>query len=161
MVKKIIRCAALIAAIGVMVMIFMFSAGDAEKSSETSGRVTDMVLTITVKGYKNMTVDERLQIRQQVDPIIRKVAHFSEFAMLGFTLFVFFATFDLKAVMYIVLPSAVSAVYAVSDEIHQIFVDGRGPGVIDVLIDTSGAVFAVAVTFLIYRMLFSNRHKTS
>ena len=39
--------------------------------------------------------------------------------------------------------------YASTDEIHQMFVAGRGPSVRDVLIDSIGAFFGVLVFFFI------------
>ena len=38
--------------------------------------------------------------------------------------------------------------YAASDEIHQAFVPNRGPAVRDVMIDTSGGIFAMLVYYL-------------
>ena len=34
-------------------------------------------------------------------------------------------------------------IYAISDEIHQSFVPGRGPQLLDVIIDTSGASIGI------------------
>ena len=43
------------------------------------------------------------------------------------------------------------AAYAATDEFHQGFVAGRGPGVIDVGIDTLGAGIALGITHIIKR----------
>jgi len=42
----------------------------------------------------------------------------------------------------------IAAVYAASDEFHQIFVPGRSASVHDVMIDTSGAILAQIVIWL-------------
>ncbi|MGB7437993.1 MAG: VanZ family protein [Candidatus Acidiferrum sp.] len=45
----------------------------------------------------------------------------------------------------------IAAVYSALDEIHQIFVPSRGPSPWDSLIDSTGALFALVVLFLLYR----------
>ncbi len=45
------------------------------------------------------------------------------------------------------LAFAASVLYGVSDEIHQSFVPGRAPSVLDVLVDTAGAATALGVTW--------------
>ena len=44
-----------------------------------------------------------------------------------------------------------AAIYAGSDEFHQIFVPSRGPAVADVLLDTAGAIAAQFAVWLILR----------
>ena len=46
---------------------------------------------------------------------------------------------------------AVVALYSLSDEFHQVFVASRGPSLWDSLLDSSGALVALLVVFLIYR----------
>ena len=48
----------------------------------------------------------------------------------------------------VVIAVCFSVLYALSDEIHQIFVDGRAFGVADILIDSAGAVVGIAVCIL-------------
>ncbi len=42
--------------------------------------------------------------------------------------------------------------YAISDEVHQSFVPGRGPGVMDVLIDSAGAMVGIGMYEMISRI---------
>ncbi len=51
----------------------------------------------------------------------------------------------------------IAAVYSALDEIHQIFVPSRGPSAWDSLLDSTGALFALIVLFLLYR-LFQRSH---
>jgi VanZ family protein len=37
----------------------------------------------------------------------------------------------------------ICVLYAISDEIHQSFVPGRGPSIIDVFIDSTGAITGI------------------
>jgi VanZ family protein len=84
------------------------------------------------------------------DLVARKMAHITEFGIL--TVLVARAlrkTVQNWLVTRVLVFSAVAALlYAVSDEIHQSFVPGRGPSFGDVLIDGCGIMLAV----LIYRL---------
>jgi VanZ family protein len=72
------------------------------------------------------------------DFVLRKIAHVTEYAILGFLL--------ARAVSE--LPAFVlGAAYAVTDEVHQSFVEGRHGAPRDVLIDA----FGVAAGVLVYR----------
>ena len=46
---------------------------------------------------------------------------------------------------------AFSVIFAVTDEIHQAFVPGRGPALKDVLLDAVGAALGIAVIYAFYR----------
>ena len=69
------------------------------------------------------------------DVILRKIGHAAIFGALGGLWF-----WALRPSTRNALPAAavISALYAVSDEYHQTFVDGRGGTVIDVGIDLAG-----------------------
>jgi VanZ family protein len=49
--------------------------------------------------------------------------------------------------------------YACTDEIHQIFVPDRGPGVKDVMIDTAGALAGIVIYLLVSRIAGAVRKK--
>ena len=69
------------------------------------------------------------------DTILRKLAHLAEYAILGALL--------ARALRRPALALALAALYAVSDEVHQTFVDGRVGAPLDVGIDTLGAFVGV------------------
>lgn len=92
--------------------------------------------------------------------LIRKCAHFLEFT--GLSVLIFNALYrtcgHFKPIMTFLLISA----YAVSDEIHQIFVDGRACRAFDVLVDSLGAaagIIALYVLIEIYNRLKARRRK--
>jgi len=45
----------------------------------------------------------------------------------------------------------IAATYSALDEIHQIFVPSRGPSPLDSLLDSTGALIALLVLFILYR----------
>ncbi len=75
--------------------------------------------------------------------IIRKLAHVTEYAV--FSVLVYRALQNGKpgwSLRWAVVAVLICAIYASSDEIHQIFVHSRGPSARDVAIDTTGAILA-------------------
>ncbi|MBQ7625409.1 MAG: VanZ family protein [Clostridia bacterium] len=83
---------------------------------------------------------------EQANNIVRKIAHFSEFGLLGALLCLrFLRDPDVK-----LIPFSLAFSCAVIDETIQIF-SGRGPSFIDVLIDSAGAACGVALILLIFR----------
>lgn len=76
--------------------------------------------------------------------VVRKVAHFSEYALLTA---LWWRAFRTKLADPGALRAAVvvAVAYAVTDEIHQTFVDGRVGAAHDVLIDAAGACVAAIV----------------
>ena len=70
------------------------------------------------------------------DVVLRKAAHFTEFAVLGALL--------VRAVRE--LPAFVAGVaYAVADELHQMLVPGRAGTLLDVAIDATGVLVGILV----------------
>ena len=147
----------LLAVIAVAVMIFFFSAQQGNDSSKLSGSITDWVLRRIVPGYASMTPAEQRPILRQWGFYVRKLAHFSEFALLGITLVRFFNYAIERRVWWPILLAAwvAATIYAGTDELHQMFVDGRGPALTDVCIDSAGALTGALITLLILRV---NRH---
>ena len=71
------------------------------------------------------------------DLVGRKIAHVAEFALLGALLF--------RALRSAPVAVALGSLYAITDEVHQSFVDGRVGSPLDWAIDTVGVVAGVAV----------------
>ena len=71
------------------------------------------------------------------DLVLRKLAHMAEFAVLGFLLF--------RAAGSPTVAVALGSLYAVTDEVHQTFVDGRLGTPRDVAIDLVGVLAGVVL----------------
>ncbi len=85
--------------------------------------------------------------------LIRKGAHFSEYAILGALLCNAIRTYRFSRFWRWAIPIAGSAIYAMSDELHQFFVPDRVCSIVDVGIDTAGAICGTAVFALIAFLL--------
>jgi VanZ family protein len=71
------------------------------------------------------------------DLVLRKLAHAGEYAVLGLLL--------VRAVRRPGLALGLGALYAVSDEVHQHFVEGRVGAPLDVGIDVVGVAIGIAL----------------
>lgn len=79
--------------------------------------------------------------------VLRKIAHFIEFAGLAMLVFNAFRQTYGHCCPY--LSFFVTAAYAATDELHQLFVPGRAGMLTDVLIDSLGAAAAILFLMLI------------
>ena len=126
-----------------MVIIFMFSNQSATESSKVSDGLIDNTIVKIYELFNGKVSEENKEkIIDNYTVIVRKSAHFVMYFILGVLCFVYFKDFTKHYIIYSIL---LCFLYAVSDEIHQMFSINRGPGVIDVLIDTFGGVTAIAI----------------
>ncbi len=123
----------IILTVAVMIMIFMFSADSAEESEALSQSLLDMLVDFIGQFISHNT--------------LRKIAHFTEFAALGFCLTG--STFYISGKKNFPLPFLSGALYAVSDEIHQHFVPERACRVFDMFIDSCGVATGIGVFMIL------------
>ncbi len=131
-----------------MGVIFYFSARPAVQSSEQSA--------VFVEWLKKLFGENEM-----FSFIVRKLAHFLEFAGLAllFNIALYFTYLKTKPHMAVIF----TALYAASDEIHQIFVDGRSCQLVDWGIDVFGAVcgtIGFLVIFAIISKILKNKIDT-
>ena len=88
---------------------------------------------------------EQLALLQKMHTPIRKLAHMLEFGLLATLCFLFLLTWRGKLLWRYAVALGVALVYAAADEFHQLFRDGRGGLLSDVLIDFLGAFIACTV----------------
>ncbi len=143
--------------IAVAAMIFFFSAQDGEDSMQVSGGVVDFLIRLLVPDFDGMAEGDRLAIYGQLQYLVRKAAHFTEFAMLGASLRLLFHALSLR--QPILIAWAAGTLYACTDEMHQMFVDGRGAMWQDVCIDSAGVLTAVILISLRLRAKAGGRRR--
>lgn len=119
--------------------VFNFSAQNASQSSNLSLWVASLI-----------TDDTNYQL--VLEPYIRKVAHFSEYAIGGSLFFSLFATFKIKEEKQILFASVLGFLYAITDEFHQLFIEGRSGQIKDVFIDTLGAITGALIMCTIIKI---------
>lgn len=149
---KIRRIIFLICIIINCIVIFNFSGQNATKSSKTSGRVADLIIQI-IPTLNQLPIEEKAMIKQEyINPIVRKMAHFSIYALLGIWTILFMFTFKRTFYQRGLTTICFCIFYAATDEFHQLFIEGRGAQLRDVWIDSLGAIIAVLSIILIIRI---------
>lgn len=145
--KKTIKLILLLCWMG---LIFFLSAQVAEESTITTNFVIEIL-------YKIYSVFNKVDMETFINSIftpVRKIAHFSEFTILGVLIYLNLKEYRRNRV--VLLSIAFSCLYAISDEIHQIFVPGRFCAIGDMLIDTCGAALGVLIIHLIVERWIKN-----
>lgn len=86
----------------------------------------------------------RLPVFGEYDLIIKKLGHATGYAMLGLAYY-FALPPRLRAGFRWILALFMVILFALSDEFHQSFIEGRTSSLIDVGIDTAGALVALSL----------------
>lgn len=130
-----------------MFVIGSFSAQTGVKSGSLSRDVAKKAVSVEEKlSGKTYTARERdVKIENMQFPI-RKLAHMTEYAVLAVLLALHLGCYAFGAkrlLLRLFLSWLIAAAYAATDEIHQLFVDGRSGSFVDVCIDSAGAFLGV------------------
>lgn len=126
-------------------LIFGFSAQPAKTSSKTSRTVTAKVLK-ALPSVKKLSPQRKKKTIDTVHNYIRKLAHFSLYFILGIWLCLLAKSYGLSFCQAFFVALLACAFYAATDEIHQLFVEGRSCQLLDVAIDSGGAVAGILLT---------------
>lgn len=149
---NIIRVILIILLVLTFIKIFDFSSQNSEKSSNLSRTITEKV-TSKIKFIQNLDTDKKEKVLHIAEIIIRKLAHFSEYALVGILLMSLMSTYEIKNKLRVLISLLTGVLYASSDEIHQLFVPGREGAVRDVLIDTSGVITGIFIVIIILKII--------
>lgn len=128
-----------------MVVIFMLSQQPASISSGQSGVFVEQL------HYIAPSIDQQL-----LTFLVRKGAHIFAYFVLGILTFNALWRVDLSKLKFnypVGLSIIVCALYAVSDEFHQLFVSGRSGELRDIMIDSCAAIVGVFIISIFVRIL--------
>jgi len=116
-----------------MIIIFCFSHQPVNESSQLSEGISKPLVE-KLESIIKTDIDE-----EKFEYLIKKLAHFTEYMILGILMYMASSKNNTRnnKVLWCIL---LCALYAITDEVHQAFVPGRGPGVLDVIIDTAGSI---------------------
>lgn len=140
----------------VMVMIFCFSTENAEQSDQRSGVFSQIIIRTVHPDYDLLDAAQQKRIYDDTQMVVRKCAHFSEYALLGFLIRLcmesWFGHRTLKRHLPAIAGFVSGSLYAVTDELHQLAIDGRYGKWTDVLIDSAGVLTGVILGTLLICM---------
>ncbi|MBQ5824680.1 MAG: VanZ family protein [Clostridia bacterium] len=123
-----------------MAIIFSLSHQPATQSSELSMSVMGFFAQIFTKFIEAIGHD-----------VFRSIAHALEYC--GLALLLFNALYHTSGKPRIILSFVIGVFYAVTDEIHQIFIEGRAFQFTDILIDAVGTAFGITAGYIIYKVI--------
>lgn len=133
----------IIAVIICMITIFMFSSQPASQSLNLSNNVVKN--TVNFVTNKSLSDDKINNIVENTVVLVRKSAHFIIYLILGLLVFNMYKNHQINSIILISLLTCLF--YAISDEIHQLFIIGREGKITDVIIDTLGSLTGILMCF--------------
>lgn len=137
-------------------LIFMFS----NDTGGTSTKKSDGLIVRTVQKVirRDLTKEEKDKVLKYLVVPVRKCAHLFIYFILGILIISLlreYKNIDIKLIIWAIF---LAFLYACSDEIHQLFVEGRSCEIKDVLIDTVGSFMGVSFYSLIYKVRRRNNN---
>ncbi|MCD7783977.1 MAG: VanZ family protein [Oscillospiraceae bacterium] len=114
-----------------LVALFVFSGQDGDESSKTSGVIVDFVI-------KLFSLPDDAETLNTVTLVVRKLAHFTIFAILGASLYAF--TSSLLLLRPYISTLIVGLCAAALNELQQLSSAGRTASIRDVAIDFGGVI---------------------
>lgn len=134
-----------------MAFIFSMSSQNSEVSSNTSGSTIKVILSVVPK-FDEQPEEVQENVVENLQFITRKSAHFIGYMILGILSILTFLQFE-KINKKSQFAFLLCVVYAISDEIHQLFVPGRAGQFRDVIIDSSGSFVGIALVLLCIKII--------
>lgn len=133
-------------------VIFKFSAQGAEMSNGSSGKVVNKIVEILPQA-KNLSDNEKEELKEKITTPVRKMAHFSIYTCLGLLAYLCSKTFEGTEKKRLIGSWGFGTLYACTDEFHQLFVEGRSGEIKDVIIDSTGVLFGILIAHIIIKII--------
>lgn len=134
------------------IIIFSFSSQNGEESGGISSNLAKQIATVF-----NIDESNNQELIKQIEIVIRKIAHFSIYTILGIWLMCLMQTFfnnkewkyDTRIKWRLTISGLLGFIYACSDEIHQSLIPGRTMKGTDIFLDTLGILCGVIIIAII------------
>lgn len=123
-----------------MSLIFYLSDQPAAESGELSNKITEAVIRTIEKVAQPASLD-----KGSLNHIVRKIAHFTCYLILAILVKNALERSGLHGGKSILFALLICIIYAISDEVHQLFIPGRSGEIRDVLLDSSGAISGILI----------------
>ena len=142
--------------IGLLVALLAFIWGNSMTPGNVSGEMSGWVSQLLGKILPFLSPES-----EHGHWLVRKIAHFSEFALLGMLFRWLFAMLMEKKLPSFLLPLGCGMICAVIDECIQFFSPGRVCSFVDMCIDWSGVLTGIVVLMILYFLWNKRKHKKS
>lgn len=162
--KRKILCIILILILAAdIAFIFYNSSENGGSSDSRSDKLTRFIFINFCRDYDALSDAEREDAVLKANSVIRELAHMAEFIPFGFSLsallFALYLPEGRKNGKLSLISLLCGALYALSDEIHQIFVDGRGFQFFDIFMDSCGCTLGIIISLIIYVIIKKHYQK--
>lgn len=128
-----------------MIGIFCLSAQPADESDLTSSHFCLAAAKLLFGDFALWDAGTQETVVEGLAFVVRKAAHFSEYALMGFLWYIWLKN---KRRNFLIAFGA-TALYAMTDEFHQLFVPGRSGEIRDVLVDSAGGLCGILAAFVV------------
>lgn len=135
--KKIINILLLI--IWVIVVFMLSNDNGATSSGKSDGIAYFIASKINIMSTKDLIF------------LIRKMAHLTEYLILGILLINMLKDYNKVNIKLVIITILFCFSYAISDEVHQLFIDNRSGKFTDVLIDTLGSIIGTIIYYILIK----------
>ena len=136
--RQLIRFFKLLFIVLWMILIFLFSSDNSNKSSSKSDQLIINFNKVVLRN--DLSKKEEKKLVDKYSFLVRKTAHFTLYFILGFLVILYILEYipiSFKSLLIVII---IVFLYAVSDEVHQLFVSGRSCEIRDIFIDTLGGM---------------------
>ena len=144
-IKKIIT---LVLIILWMILIFHLSNQVSTESSKLSGGLTHKILEVL-----NMLDGKTIEQQEIIETTIRKLAHFFLYTLGGILILLYINLYKITDNNKVIISWTIGTAYAITDELHQLFVPGRSGEIRDVFIDSLGIIIGIIIIRLLLKMI--------
>ncbi|MGN0708538.1 MAG: VanZ family protein [Faecalibacterium sp.] len=128
---------------GIIGFIFSNSMQVAEVSAVSSGRVLELIQSVLVR-LGHPALAQRITMH-----MVRKMAHFCEYALEGFWLMLCLRVYTRRYVRHVSWPLLGGLLTALADETIQMFSSGRSSQITDIWLDFAGVVCGLLAALLL------------
>lgn len=147
-----------------MLAIFLLSNQPAGTSNATSREIVQQGVETTVRVIKaDITESKKWEIINNINSAGREYMHGVVFLVLGFLMLIAMTQSGARGLSAVVISLAICVIYALTDEIHQIFVPDRAFQISDLVMDFFGSILGIGISFvtgfLYSKRAFKLRHK--
>lgn len=121
-------------------MIFIFSMSN--RNGEASGNLSSSLIKKSIQVLANIKDEKRLdELSEKYSFIVRKSAHFCEYFILAILVINVLISFGINKHLFL-YAILFCIVYAISDEVHQLFISDRSGQIGDVLLDSTASIIS-------------------
>lgn len=157
MTKRWVRALLWALTLGMMVVIFCFSSQGGEESMATSGRFAIPLTNWIASMQGGLSPEAYDELLVTVQMVVRKTAHFSEYALLAVLIRLLMTSYALPWTT--VWAWLAATAYAGTDELHQLLGGERTGMWQDVALDSCGALTGAIVIGLVIHFMRKRNKK--